>query len=720
MLERMGASSGAGLLALLLSSTATTALAQAQAAADTVVEDVIVTAQRREQRLQDVPIAISAITPQELERRGTENLTSLVGAVPSLSMTNSGGVSTATLVTIRGIAGQPLAIGAGQATAFYIDGVYLARTDAGFWALDDVERVEVLRGPQGTLYGRNATAGAISIITRTPGDTVEGSSEVAYGNYNSLRLRASLRGPLGGGLSGGVSGSLERRDGFFINTFNGRRFPGRTIGAARGKLRYRSPEGDFDAVIAADYSTITGGATATKNLYDAGGRFVDIGDPKFVTLDQADRQRQQVRSQGVALTMTYSPNEMLELTSVSSYRDLDSLYKLDPDNSALPIFFLVNDFGSEALYQELRAAAHVGALTATFGANYFHEDATLGVFLGAPSSPERYDNPYDTTKLNAYGVFAQLEYELTDQVTLVAGARYNAERRRFTVDYRGFNPLGRFTEGKLKDDVVIPSVGVNFRVTPDILVYAKASEGYQAPGFNSAPGATAPVQTFDAEDLWAYEAGVKSQFLDRRLTVNIAGFYYDYSDIQIRSQLSGTTVVQNAASSTVKGVETSVSLRVLDGLTLGGQVSYLSAKYGEFCQPISAGTPIGTDPLCSPGFADRSGNRLNQAPKWSGGVNANYSRDVGDAGTLSIFASYAWESSSFYTTPNEPELSTKGWEKLDAQVSFKFNNNVEVFAYGRNLTDDRYKTFAQRLNAAIVGSAINDPRTYGVGVRHEF
>ncbi|MCC7122400.1 MAG: TonB-dependent receptor plug domain-containing protein, partial [Gammaproteobacteria bacterium] len=187
-------------------------------AAGVETEEVVVTAQRRKERLQDVPIAISALGADTLAERGVDDVSALRGSVPGLSISNFGGVNVSNLVAIRGVSGQPLPIGAGQATAMYIDGVYLSRPDAGFFALDDVERLEVLRGPQGTLYGRNATAGAINIITREPGQQRRGGFDLSYGNFASVRAKGSLNGGLTDRLSAGISASYDRRDGYFVNT----------------------------------------------------------------------------------------------------------------------------------------------------------------------------------------------------------------------------------------------------------------------------------------------------------------------------------------------------------------------------------------------------------------------------------------------------------------------------------------------------------------------
>jgi iron complex outermembrane receptor protein len=253
------------------------------------------------------------------------------------------------------------------------------------------------------------------------------------------------------------------------------------------------------------------------------------------------------------------------------------------------------------------------------------------------------------------------------------------------------------------------------------MVYVKASQGYQAPGFNYASGALNTARTFDAETLWAYESGIKSQFLDRRVTLNAAVFYYDYQDIQIRQIVAtGFNEVQNAASATIKGVEASVATSITQDLAVGAQFTYLDAKYDDFCQPISGGAPIGADPLCAAGSADRSGNRLTRAPQWAGGLNLDYRRTLGSAGQFSIHVNYAWESNSYYSPVNETPMSTGGWDRIGARIGYEFMDGPEVYLYGRNIGKKIYLDSPARNTAFLAPGGISEPRTYGAGVSYRF
>ena len=723
MSKQLLSSLAAGTAFLLLATAAQAQVASppaenSETSSPPIGADIIVTAQRRSERLQSVPIAITAVGAAELATRGISDVSSLSGVVPGLAISSFGGINSSNLVAIRGIAGQPLPIGAGQATAIYLDGVYLSRPDAGFFTLDDVERVEVLRGPQGALYGRNATAGAINIITREPGDTVRGGIDASYGNFNSVVAKGSLSGPLGSGFSAGISGSFDRRDGYFTNTLTGKKADRRRGYTARAKLRYVEPGGQFDATLSGDISAVDG-ADVIKNPYAfPTAVYNGLGDADEVSVDSAGSADLRIRSRGASLVMNYALAENLTLTSITGLRRLHVITAYDGDGSPIPAAFSYSDNYARTFNQEVRGVYTGTAFRMTLGANYFSETANFGI---SNSVIPTANNPYDTSDLKAWAVFGQAEYDITNRVTLVGGLRYNHEHRDFVIDYSQAPVPGARTPGTVKDNALIPSFGVNFKLTPDVLLYAKASQGYQAPGFNMAPGVGQPVNTFDAEKLWAYEFGIKSQFLNRRVTLNVAGFYYDYKDIQIRSVTGlGITTIDNAASATNKGVEASLAVLVVPGLTFGAQGTYLDAKYDKYCQVISAGAPQYNDPSCGAGRAERGGNRLNQAPKWSGGVNVAYEGSISDAGILRANVNYSWESNSYFSTVNEPEVSTGGWDRIDGRVGFELTNGPEIYVFGKNLGNNRYFGFTGRAATNLILASVNAPRTYGVGARFKF
>ncbi len=677
------------------------------------LEEVVVTAQRREERLQDVPIAISALGPEDLAKASVTDLAGLRGIVPGLTISYSAGINSSNLVSIRGVPGLTSPIGAGQATAVYLDGVYLPRPNAAFFSLDDVERLEVLRGPQGTLYGRNATAGAINIITRNPGDTLRGGFDVSYGNFDAVNARGSLSGPLTGGLSAGISASYDRHDGYFTNTVTGRDIGDRESHTVRGSFRYANSGETFSALLSGD-SSKNSRQEAFRAVY-AGGVYVGIVDPDQVSLDAPVQSY--TKSYGTSLTLNYKASEHLDLISITADRKITASDIYDLDGSAVPPALLARSYNtSKTFSQELRGVFSSDRLNVTAGVNYFNEDAAYR--LGDPAAPA----PADTSELNAYAAFTQIEYEIVPKITLVGGLRYNKEDRDFVVDYSRSVPAGARTSGNIEDSTFIPSAGANWKLSSDFLLYAKFGRSYQAPGFNGQPGAASGLpNTFDAEYLNAYEAGIKSQLLDRRLTFNAAAFWYDYKDLQVRTVTApGQTNINNAASATIKGAEVSLTAAVTRNLTLSGQGAYIDTAYGDFCEPISGGAPLNNDPICAdPTRADRSGNRLNLAPRWSGSVSASYLVPVG-TNQLTFSASYSWESNSYFTAANQSVLGTSGWDRLDSRLSLTLKSGLELYAYGKNLTDVRYVGYALPGTATLTPTVVSDPRTCGAGLRYHF
>jgi iron complex outermembrane recepter protein len=720
-------SSAAGLVSAV--AVGVIAALPASAQENAALEEIVVTAQKRSEPIQDVPIAISALGSEDLAKRGVVDIAELRGSVPGLTISYSTGLNASNLVALRGVSGLPLPIGTSQATAIYLDGVYMSRPNGAFFALDDVERIEVLRGPQGTLYGRNATAGAINIITRIPGEDLRGGFDLSYGNFNTVNSRGSLSGPLGGGFAGGISAGYDRHDGYFKNTVTGNDVGDRESYTVRGSLRFASDDDAFSAVLAGDYGNIDYQGTFRNGYASLAptAPYIGITNPHAIFVDAPSEALTEsyTKLRGVALTLNYALSDAVDLTSISSYRMIDNFDAYDLDGTVAPLFFTIATNDSDTFNQELRAVLTWDRLHVTAGANYFNEKATYRLKpLGGPSAVYSLISPRDTSDLKAYAAFTQVEYDVLPALTLVGGLRFNREERDFTTDYSQLPPPGnQKVNGRIEDDVTIPSAGVNWKVTEDALLYAKYSQGYQAPGFNAQPDPlVTTANTFGAESLDAYEVGIKSEFLGRRVVLNAAGFWYEYSDLQVRyTPRVGVTAVNNAASATIKGLEVSLVARVIDALTLTVQTTYSDGTYGSFCETVAGGSPLNGDPTCAdPLFADRSGNRLNLAPEWSGGISVDYALAVGTAGQLNFNAGYSFETKSYFTPANEEVVSTGGWDRVDSRIGFELNNGLEIYLYGKNLTDERYPGFALRANPTFMPVVISDPRTYGGGVRYHF
>ena len=738
------AASSAILLGMPWAAHAQTAPAGATAspAAGQQVQEVVVTAQRRAERIQDVPISMDALGSQAIANQQIADVSDLRGKVAGLTITTWAASNASNQVSIRGISGLPLSIGASQATAIYLDGVYLSRPDAAFFGLDDVERIEVLRGPQGTLYGRNATAGAINIITRDPTKTLTGGLTASYGTYGTYDVLGSVSGPLFGNFTFGLSGNAGGHGDYYTNTRTNTKVGNLWDDTGRVKLRYDNNAGTFDATLAVDAAESSGPAYY-KPIVNAAGIYVGIGNPTQVYATLPDNQfEHDIRSSGASLVSNYKFGGDFVATSITSYRHETTGLVWD-SSPLLPTGQLAVIYDtSDAFSQELRGVYNGPKLKVTFGGNYYNERGTLAYFAAAPPRLNGAEAPYDSSFDEALAAFVQGEYKFTDELTATAGLRYNYEHRNFIVDYRyDFPTPAGVGIAREYDSVALPAFGLNYKPTFDTLVYAKVSEGYQAPGVNFLPGLPSPqvnpttgqpnppvMNPFPSEKMWAYEAGLKSQWFERLLTVNLDAFYYDYLNISARNTVAaGIATVSGAGPATVKGFDAELTWKIMDGLSVDGHTTYAKSAYTNFCQPISGGTQQGSDPSCTavingvslPG-ANRSGNALINSPAWSGGSSLNYTSPINNM-RLNASVTYSFETRVYFNAVNDPVVSDgNGWQRVDARVGLVLPNRIELFLWGRNLTNDRYLGDIIRVSATSINGTLNDPETYGFGVRYHF
>jgi iron complex outermembrane receptor protein len=687
------------------------------------LSEIVVTAQRRKERIQDVPISISALSSDEMARRGVSDVKDLQGVVPGVSMTGFAGATNDGLISIRGVGGINLGFGSSAATSVYLDGVYLSRPDAAYFSLDDVERIEVLRGPQGTLYGRNATAGAINIITREPDGQVHGGANLSYGNFNSVLAQTSLSGPISNSWSAGISAAFDHRGGWLTNIVNGDKVGGHDDETFRVKLRYKGDA--LDATLSTDYASIKFYPTLTQMIVN--GQFVGIGNGNTISVANDALNTGDTTSKGLGLVMNYTASDTLTLTSVTGYREEGTDVVFDVNGLATPPAILVRSENTRnSLYQELRGSYSGKQLRITFGVNYYHETGVYDSADGLSPLLNPIPSPLSTSTMHSEAAFTQAEFDLTDRVTLIGGLRYNYEDRDFMIQYPA---VGYLRTGSVSSDPLLPALGINFKPNDDLLIYAKRTKGYEAPGFNSTPGPTYPANqsvTFGAETLVAYEVGIKSELLNRRLILDGAGFYYDYTGLQVKALSADgfSQSIVNAAKASVKGFEAELTAKPTVDLTLSGQVTYSDAIYDKFCEPVSEGSPLAGSPTCSTTpvlVANRAGNLLSFAPKWSAGVTADYAIPISESRRLHANVGYSYIGNRFFSAANEYESSTLGSvSKIDARLALEFGNGLQVYAYGKNLTGYQYPDYVARLSATSILGNISDPRTYGVGARYRY
>jgi iron complex outermembrane receptor protein len=711
---------------------ATEAQAQSRAQeenSDTELEAVVVTAQRRSEDLQNVPIAITAIAGDALEKAGVESVGDLVQVAPSLQFGQRFGN---VFIAVRGIGQAGQDIGSQSGVTVSQDGVPLLNHYMMDGTFLDVSRVEVLRGPQGTFEGRNATGGAINVYSNLPTETFTGALTATAGNYDRLGLRGFLSGPLGSDrLLARVAFQRSDSEGWMRNDF----------------LHVRRNDTDLAQLRASLLGTVTDNFTV-RAIFDA---TKDRGNPTFATVlgrarpdkptvvealglprndlehlvvytnhtDQRDTE-----SKKSTLIANWNVNDGFAITSTTGYITHD-LVLTDTDNDGTSGDF--SDFPLVGIHvkqftQDLTATAALTSRTdLVAGAFYMHGDSSEPLILSVPPTLIRGFNYYPVEKLDSYAVYGQLRHQLTDSLRLTVGGRYTIDDKDFKMNATviGTNVV------RTADDswgAFTPRVVLDYVPGENTLLYVSASRGFKSGGFNTFGDVSQPVNLFDPEFVWNYEAGLKASFLNRALRLGVTGFYSDYTNLQqtlfrINPQ-TGVRYprIENAASADIRGVELDVEAIPYRGLRLRASATWLDAKFGHF-------TSI--DPIYPErGEQDLTGNRLPQAPNLQFGLSGEYSFPISGRLGITARADYKWQNDIYFDLFNNPLNTQHAYGLLNGSLSIEtLDEKWSLAAFARNAFDKRY--VSQSLTAASdtvparVGQ-LGTPREYGLALSHRF
>ena len=756
--------------AMLLAASAlagpTAAFAQdAPAESQGGLDDIIVTAQKRAEGLSDVPISISAVSGKQVESYGQTNLEQISSSVPNLKITQT---AIANRIAIRGIASGDNK-GFEQSVAMFVDGVYYGRDQLSRLPLVDMERVEVLRGPQPTLFGKNAIAGAVNITTRSPTDEFEGTVSGLYEfNHKELQLTGVLSGPLSDGIEARVVGYHRSMDGYFYNQKLKRNEPNVDEYYVRGKVEF-DKGGPLAAELKLEYADFAMkgqprdvfGAVGNYNAVFQGPFFVSTV-PDYVREDNGYESRNKVF--GATLNANLEIGEHT-LTSVTSLLDYKTREIVDVDFSGISFLDGTNlreDY--RQFSQELRLTSPGGEAFNYIGGVYYQhakldvQDFTLFnptfLGLGAPFNAlgdTRNDRDYSQTS-DLISAFAQGELSLTDQLRVTAGARFNHEKKSgrrslaivqgplstapaavVAAVFRALNIEAHSIAGKLSEDSFNPMVNVQFDATDDLMLYASYARGTKAGGFdirsNSLPTSTTVAKpgAFEFQDESAdnFEAGLK--YKGRDLAFNLSFYRTKYKDLQVNI-FDGTLNfnVRNAAAARTQGIEADFRAALAEGLTISGAIAYLDFKFTNFtdgqCYYLQTPGPGG--------FCDYSGKRNALSPKWSGNLNVDYWTPVGSDLKLSFNVNADFSSSYIAAANLDPRTYQGSYAKLGARIALgQIDNRWEVALIGRNLTDQRILQTgsAMPLATTITGGAgnayngiVDRPRTIAVQVTGRF
>ncbi len=677
------------------------------AADSAMIEEIIVTAERKESSLQATPIAISAFSESFLEESNISNIQDLAPYTPGLNFTK---VSNFVQLNMRGIGLEQINLGGEPGVAFHQDGVYIARPFVNDAVFLDLARVEVLRGPQGTLYGRNATGGSVNVISNKPTEEFSGSVSLTLGNYDRVRAAALVNGALDG--KGKVRGRLaivtDTRDGYLDNLANGDDLEDNDTRSIRGQLAIDVSE-SLSVLLSADYmrEDDTGPMFRPGKIAgtaaDLGGRLTS--DPYKIYVDGPSDH--DLNAKGASIQLDWNLGE-IDLMSLTAYRE--NRFSLLSDLDGTDFFLLNEDLNesTEQFSQEFQISSSTGNLDWMMGAYYFREDGDLYYAFPIPlfGTTIIFDSAQET---RAYALFGQMTYQFNEDLSLTFGLRYSDE------DKKGNTTQVLFVAGRIDVeqnwDAWTPRIVLDYQINPDTFVYGSISRGFKTGGINTGSLQTA---AYDPEFIWNYEVGLKSDLLDHRVRANLAAYYYKYEDLQVIQYAVGQSFIENAADADGRGIEAELQFAVSEFFRVDVALSYLRAEFDKYSTDDSFRPALGR--------LDLSGNSLPRAPEFTASLVAQYDIPLKGNSQLSIRGEYQHQDEFYFTSFNTNFAQGGEFNIFNAQISYRSQDDRWNLAmYGRNLTNEEYEqaTTVSGINGGTL-EQYGAPRTYGFQARYQF
>ena len=694
-------------------------------------EEIIVTARRTEESVQRVPSAISAFNERSLDRIQATDTTGLQGAVPNLNIVQGRGSSNATNIFIRGI-GQPDALQTfDPAVGVYVDDVYLSRIRGNQLELLDLERIEVLRGPQGTLYGKNTIGGAIKFVSRKPGQDFRATGTIALGSYAQFDLKGAASGPITDTLSAGFAVMRSKRDGFVKDSFRSERYNDKDSVGGRGAIAFTASDKvrlDLTADYSHDDASLNVGRPV-NNLNTAFGVPLPVSNAVGTgSYDWHGRttpgfpNSTKLTHWGTSATLAVDLTEALTLKSITAYRNLKTDDFVDIDASQYSLGDVFVGVRQHQTSQEVQLAYSGKRLSGVAGLYYLdervksHQDAYANDFLGAAFFFSGFKRTVDDRlKTKSYAAFANASYEIVPDVRLSAGLRYTKETKdyfrttsTFYSLFPGFNGTYVFNPPRGKWTDTSPMASIDWQALSNLMLYARVAKGFKSGGFNGRANSASESTEYDPETAWSYEAGFKSRIASQ-LTLNGSVFTSTYKDFQARvsgiddDPVTGIPTaklsVLNAGKLRISGAELEAAWTPVTGLLLDTQIGYLNADYKEFDDVrFSAPEFGGSRAFQTPAFA----------PKWTARFGAQYAFGLGSVGGITIGAQTRYKSRTALAVDNTlvnsrtevDGLFQKGYWVHDARIVYEtVDKHFALGLYGNNLSDRAYKTDAQEFSS---------------------
>ena len=739
----------------MLALSAGVAAAQTSAQDSTAIEEIVVTAQKRAENLQDVPVSVTALTGDALAARGVNNVLALNNLAPGMRISAADAAANPKIY-IRGVGLSDFNPNASSGVGVYVDGVYIGSPLAQMAGFFDLAQVEVLRGPQGTLYGRNTNGGAINITTKRPSQTFGADASLEYGSFNAVTADLGVGGPIvADKLAFRVAAQYVKDDGYTFNRVTGHDLNAADHWAGRLSLLY-TPSEDFELLTQVNRYVNRGDATAPAHraLFPAtataagpdgfcapgayaSGQCADLlgyadTDNNTRAVDANLEGKDKVDLFGASSQATWKFGGV-SLVSVTAWQ---WAHRNDLENTdASPLQMVEINYRSRQhqFTQELRLQSNDASarLNWVLGAYYMDEkvqDNTrqdvlrdLRQLFITPENPTglslensvgTFGYPY-TQKTKGYAVFGQADYKLTDRLTGTVGLRWSADDK--SMDYQSQAEDGLIVILTSKQSKTFSAasgrLGLRYELSDDANVYATYNRGYKSGGFFGGLATTAgEMEPYDNETLDAYELGLKSEFFDRRVRLNASAFYYDYKNQQVFAQTTrnGLTVLvlDNAANSKVYGGEAEITARPIQPLTLTAGVSLLHAKYGDY---FTEGK-------------DFTGNWLPQSPKVTFNAAATWVAPLKNGASIVANVDANYSSKVYFDNSNADRLSQDAVWIAGAQLSWRSpDQKIEAGAFARNLFDKTYTVAISNIDSLGVDLlSYNRPRSLGVFLRYHY
>lgn len=738
---------------------------QTEAKKRVALEEVVVTAQKREQDMQDTPISMAAFNAEAMERQSINDASDAAQYMPNVLVAESQGGSTGATAAIRGSVSINPAITWEPTVGIYVDGVFVAKNVGGLFDVAELERLEVLRGPQGTLYGKNTVGGAINLVTKKPAEEFGGMARLKVGNYNYREEHLSIdTGKLGDVASFNIAVNKRDRDGFYKNNHRGdkaaKRFKELDSTAARLAALFDVTD-DFEIYYVYDMNR--------KDNTPTFGQFDPIDGPRDKrkssgALDGAIYDKS--KTQGHALTMTWDANDELTFKSLTAYRHVKFDDKNDYDGFVNDLADLSPPYGvyqfhtnrqaeTKQASQEFQLSGDYDFVSFVTGLYYFNEDSkssnpfAMHAYVPAAGQnvPMDVDNQYGV-KSESYALYGQADWLLTDALTLTTGLRYTYEEKKAFLDHSdpgvfdygsGANTFNKIT-AKDSWSNVSPMAALSYAWDDNINTYVKVSQGWKAGGFNGEAGPDVdPIfdqnfniiggtvnrtaeqvfkQSYDPEKIIAYELGLKTRYWDNRVQTNIALFYNDVKDMQVSNYLLAYSEIHNAGRAVIQGVELDVIVQVSEGLTANASYGYTDAKYKKY----------------DAGSYGKKEAMFPYNPRHSASIGLDYVAII-SAGELHARLDYNAKGSHYIFDAPDNARATKvnSYGILNGRIALaeiavggSDKQTLEVGFWGKNLTNEQYRIngipVQNGKTGAVIG-AVNyygDPRTFGADITYKW